>query len=581
MARGASPRVAAGLLALAVVALAGCTGGGSTPVDPISGEPGGTLTLLAVDPIDHLDPQRVVALPAINVVTRLMTRTLTTYAAEPTPGGTRIVADLATDTGKPNADFTAWTWQVKKGVTWQDGTPVTCEDVKYGISRAFAGEIAAGGPDDAVDYLAVARDGDGAPLYQGPYVAKGNDEAAFDQAVSCEGAALTLRLNRPVPDFDAVVARPAFAPVPEAVDQDPATGGANYDAHVVASGPYKLAAFDAASGLTLVRNDAWDPATDQVRRAYPDSVEVVSGLDPAAITARLVADRPEDQASIMANTSLGGDALSVAQDSEALKPRLVTAPTGQIRYLAINTTRVPDEKVRAAIVTAVNREAWRAVYGGEALGPYADGAVPPSLPGGGGVSAFSAVPPQGDPEAAKVLLAEAGATNVSLTLDYPASPQGDQAAAAIKASLAEARMAVTLRPISGPYYPAVGVAADQGDLTLAGWTPDWASASAILPPLFAPAQIQPAGNRVLSQFADPELQGLIDAAWAAPEGDAQADAWAAVNAYVVERALFVPLVFDTTQQLVGSRVANAFAHPFYGQADLAVLAVQPATSKSP
>jgi peptide/nickel transport system substrate-binding protein len=564
----------------AALTLAGCTGGESAPLDPISGEAGGTLTLLAVDPIDHLDPQRVVALPAVNVVTRLMTRTLTTYAAEPTPGGTRIVADLATDTGTPNADFTEWTWTLKEGVTWQDGDPVTCADVKYGVSRAFAADVVSG-PDDAVEYLAVPRDAEGAPRYLGPYVTAGNDLTAFDRAVSCEGSAITFRLSRPVPDFDAVVARPAFAPVPKAVDQDPDTGGANYDAHVVATGPYRLAAYDPTGGLTLERNDAWDRDTDQVRRAYPDRVVVVSGLDPAAITTRLLADAPADQASIMANSSLGTEALSLAQDTESVTPRLVSAPTGQVRYLAINTAKVTDEKIRAAIVTAVNREAWRAVYGGEALGPFADGAVPASLPGGGGVAAFADIPPQGDAEAAKVLLAEAGATNVSLTLDYPASPQGDQAAEAIKAALAEARMSVTLRPVSGPYYPAVGVAADQGSLTLAGWTPDWASASAILPPLFAPAQIQPVGNRVLSQFAEPELQRLIDAAWAAPEGDARAEAWATVNAYVVERALLVPLVFDTTQQLVGSRVANAFAHPFYGQADLAVLAVRPAASKSP
>lgn len=564
----------------AALALAACTGGDSTPADPISGEAGGTLTLLAVDPIDRLDPQRVVALPAVNVVTRLLTRTLTTYAAEPTPGGTRIVADLATDTGTPNADFTEWTWTLKEGVTWQDGAPVTCEDVRYGVSRAFATEVLSG-PDVAIEYLAVARDAEGAPRYLGPYVTAGNDPAAFDRAVSCEGRSITFRLSQPVPDFDAVVAQPAFAPVPKAVDQDPDTGGANYDAHVVATGPYRLATYDPVGGLTLERNDAWDRDTDQVRRAYPDRVVVVSGLDPAAITTRLLADAPADQASIMANSSLGAEALSVAQDTKSVTPRLVSAPTGQVRYLAINTTKVTDEKVRAAIVTAVNREAWRAVYGGEALGPYADGAVPPSLPGGGGVDAFADIPPQGDAEAAKVLLAEAGATNVSLTLDYPASPQGDQAAEAIRAALAEARIAVTPRPISGPYYPAVGIAADQGSLTLAGWTPDWASASAILPPLFAPAQIQPVGNRVLSQFSDPELQGLIDAAWAAPEGDAQAAAWAVVNAYVVERALLVPLVFDTTHQLVGSRVANAFAHPFYGQADLAVLAVRPDTSKSP
>ncbi len=96
---------------------------------------------------------------------------------------------------------------------------------------------------------------------------------------------------------------------------------------------------------------------------------VVSGLDPAAITTRLLADAPADQASIMANSSLGAEALSVALDTKSVKPRLVSAPTGQVRYLAVNTTKVTDEKVRAAIVTAVNREAWRAVYGGEALGP--------------------------------------------------------------------------------------------------------------------------------------------------------------------------------------------------------------------
>ncbi len=131
---GTTPRISAALAVAAALVLAGCTGGDSAPVDPISGKAGGTLTLLAVDPIDRLDPQRVVALPSVNVVTRLLTRTLTTYAAEPTPGGTRVVADLATDTGKPNADFTEWTWTLKEGVTWQDGAPVTCEDVRYGVS---------------------------------------------------------------------------------------------------------------------------------------------------------------------------------------------------------------------------------------------------------------------------------------------------------------------------------------------------------------------------------------------------------------------------------------------------------------
>ena len=37
--------------------------------------------------------------------------------------------DLATTTGTSSNSNKTWTWTLKSGIKWQDGTPVTCEDV--------------------------------------------------------------------------------------------------------------------------------------------------------------------------------------------------------------------------------------------------------------------------------------------------------------------------------------------------------------------------------------------------------------------------------------------------------------------
>ena len=107
---------------------------------------------------------------------------------------------MATDTGTANADATQWTFTLRDGITWQDGSPVKCEDIKYGVSRTFATDVINGGPTYAIEYLDIPKADDGSSLYKGPYSGEGQD--LFDQAVVCDGNTITFKLNQPVSDFN-------------------------------------------------------------------------------------------------------------------------------------------------------------------------------------------------------------------------------------------------------------------------------------------------------------------------------------------------------------------------------------------
>ena len=83
------------------------------------------------------------------------------------------------------------------------------------MSRTFATDLIVDGPQYAVAYLDIPKAKDGSSVYKGPYVTKGNDTAAYDKAVTCDGQTITFNLANPVPDFNFTVTLSAFAPGPQ------------------------------------------------------------------------------------------------------------------------------------------------------------------------------------------------------------------------------------------------------------------------------------------------------------------------------------------------------------------------------
>lgn len=181
------------------------TAGLTKPLAP-SATAGGILRLTAGS-IDSLDPARSSA-PWVWNLMRLYTRTLVTYGGA--PGDLSVVPDLATDTGQPSADLKTWTFTLKPGLTFDDGTPITSTAVKYGIERNFAADTIVGGP----PYLVSLLDTTAAP-YPGPY---GKSPPDLTSIQTPDAATIIFSLNRPYADFRQVLTLPSGAPVPQARD---------------------------------------------------------------------------------------------------------------------------------------------------------------------------------------------------------------------------------------------------------------------------------------------------------------------------------------------------------------------------
>lgn len=554
-------RAAAVASAMAMV-LAACGGSsndsGSGNGDEGNAGPtkGGTLTFLTQSKnILHLDPQRSYTGEDLAFANGYLQRTLTSYKmSNDDSEANGLVPDLATDTGTSEDDAKTWSFTLKDGVKFEDGSPITCEDVKYGVSRTFAQDVITDGPTYAISMLDIPTDKDGASVYKGPYAKGKNDTAAFDKAVECSGdnKTITFHLKNPVGDFNYTVTLLSFSPVPAAADT-----GEKYDDKPISSGPYKIQQYDKGSQLVLVRNENWDPATDDYRKAYPDKIVMKFGLQSSVLDQRMVADSGADQTAV-SRDDLQASSLAQVFNDPRFKDRRVDELDPYSLYLALRADQL-NLKQRQAIMVAVNRKELQQINGGKFAGDIGDGTIKPNLakdyaPTGVWDGLLGKkIPDEGDPEYAKQLIEESGEEMPTITFDYPQTDTHDKEAASIKGALARAGINVKPNPIeSGQFYGVVLDPAKEHNMVWAGWGPDWANASTVIPELFTSA-----GGFDLTHAGDKAFLKKSEAAKAETDRDAQAKMWQELNKESMAKAWAVPYLFGKRQRLAGSKVGSA------------------------
>ena len=177
--------------------------GPTLPPDACTNCDGNTIYLLknATD-FDYYDPQRIYTPEDEAFLAPRTMRSLVAYKYSANPAeATTLVPDMATDTGTTNSDATIWTFSLRDGLAWQDGSPVKCEDVKYGVSRTFATDVINGGPTYAIKVSGAFPRPKTAPRSTRAHTAA-KARIYSDQAVICDGNTITFHLNQTLPDFN-------------------------------------------------------------------------------------------------------------------------------------------------------------------------------------------------------------------------------------------------------------------------------------------------------------------------------------------------------------------------------------------
>ncbi|WP_411111720.1 ABC transporter substrate-binding protein [Streptomyces sp. c-19] len=527
---------------------------------------GGTLTILSNQDFTHLDPARNWVMGDMDFGTRLLYRTLLTYKAEPGAKGGELTTDLAEDLGVSSNGAKTWTFTLKPGLKYEDGTPITAQDVKYNVERSFSPDLP-GGPDYAARYLV------GAEGYQGPAHGK-----HLDSVKTPDDRTIVFELRKPFAEFPYATVLPTFAPVPKAQDKGP-----QYDNRPFSSGPYKIESYARDKQLVLVRNTHWNASTDTVRKAYPDRIVVTMGLKANQIDDRLITAAGAD-ASAVSWDKLRPESTPKVLTKPDVKARLLAESTNCTEMLQMHTGRAPfdDVRVRRAVQYALDREAVLTASGGPALNDPATALMPGSLFSGGKQPDTLKIPLTGDVEKAKQLLKEAGKT--SLTTSITVS-NGDKAVGeAIQQSLGRAGIKVTIETVDpSAFYDTIGDTKNRTDLAYTGWCPDFPSGSTFLPFVFDGRYIKEKGNSGNhSLFRDDATMKRMDEIAAMTDAEQANKAWQELDAQILAKAPTAPAVVERRPLLVGTNIAGAFGHTsFGGQIDFATVGLKdPAKSAS-
>ncbi|MFC4030488.1 ABC transporter substrate-binding protein [Streptomyces polygonati] len=528
---------------------------------------GGTLHLVSdYPPAGMLDPAASYDTTSWNVQ-RLYLRKLVDYAPAPGPAGRKLVPDLATDTGHVSSDGLTWTFHLKPGLLFDDGTPITSKDVKYGVERTFARDTFSG-PSYFVDLL------DQGQHYPGPYEDDDPDGLGLHSVATPDDTTVVFTLAKPFADFRYVLALSMGAPIPRAAD----TGdGKDFQHHPVGSGPYKVADYDSGKSVELVRNPYWKQSTDSVHSALPDAIDLKFVADQSTADAALLSGTADLD---IDNTGLSDATVNKVLGDNALKADTDLVYNGATRFLSLQTSVAPfdDYRCRQAVQYAVDRLAVRTAFGGPTSGgDIATTMLPPTVDGHDPDAApYTTAAGAADPDTARTQLAGCGEQDgFDITLAGVDSAQTTVAMDAISRALRVVGITVKVKAVDATdFYKTLhspdALKSKKWGMVLTSWAADWPTGGG-----FLRALVQPGGYADYSGLDDADLNDAVDQADTETDPAGAADAWKAIDKQVMAESTMVPLLYERHPVYHSPRLTNVYEQQVLGGVDLTALGVQP------
>jgi peptide/nickel transport system substrate-binding protein len=513
---------------------------------PAEAVAGGVLTVSTSRVPVTLDPTRAYYSETTSIL-NLVTRALTQYQYDPHTNEMVLVPDMATDLGRPNDDYTEWTFTLKDGLKYEDGSPVRAEDVAYAISRSFAIEELPDGPTYQLTYF---LDGD---EYQGPY----QDDTPY-RGVEVDGNDITITMSRPFPDMDYYASFPVFTGIPE--DRD---DGEAYGNHPLATGPYMVGDYRRGRSLTLVRNPQWDPATDPGRIQSVDEWRFEFGQDAAETEATIRANQGEGRTTLTLD-NISRPTFEWFRDNAQDRLVVGTAPCTYLWYLDMR--KITDIRVRKALGYAYPyQEAWKAAGEINGLTRIPGTAIlPPGTAGRLDYTVLDTLGQKADPVTARALLEEAGAMGFEIRYVYAAGdPVSEAVNDAVVAGL-EAGGFKVMPLVPDSRIRGARARAARVHVRSSGWCSDWPTGGSWFPAQWDGSLAGPEDGPNLSAFreadADQKQQDILGGKLGDPS-----QAWGEFDRFIEETYYpAVNLGYAGTAVIRGSDVGGMYSDSVHG-----------------
>jgi ABC-type transport system substrate-binding protein len=465
-----------------------------------NGMRGGTLRVLSVDPIIGLDTA-VNYTPNGLAMARAYARTLYGYnSSGPVP-------DIASGPPQLSADRRTYTFTLRAGVRYAPpvNREVTAQDFITAIERLYD-KITPSPGQQYADLIAGAR-------------RFGAGKANRISGLAAPDArTLTITLDRPAGDFLSILTQSLFAPVPGEYAASYAVG-ANYDGHVVGSGPYTLDVYIPGRLVVLVRNPNWDRATDPLRKAWVDRIQVRLGGGTGATQQAI----EREEADLSLDSHVPQAQIATLQADPERSRRLSVNTSECLLYLTLGTHRaagaIADVRVRQAVNYAIDKVAYRDATSGRFR-------------------------PAGEDS-----LAKAG---ISLK--------------------------VKIYQLNYLWEKGLGVPSKrlEHQLGQSAWCPDFLgdNARGMIVPLFD-GRLDPAVSGNFSEYDNPAVNRLIDRALAEPHPGRRAAMWGQIDQRIMRDAPLVPLLWENHSYLWASRIRGWRYDPWTATPDLTAVWLDP------
>lgn len=429
--------------------------------------------------------------------------------------GATIVPYLAKDLPAVSADGTTYSFTLRDGLKYSDGTPIKASDFAATIERLFK-----------VDSPGVGFFGNivGADAF-------GKTKTGHIGGITTDDKTgeITIKLNTPQGDFSNILATEFAALVPaDSPAKDQST------TPLPSSGPYMIQSYAPNKKAVLVRNPNFDAAAfgGNVPAGNPDMMTIdIIGDDTVALQ-RVIAGQDDYDFH-----QLPPDRLASTQQKYGDQIKVYTP--ANTYYFFMNTRVAPFDnlKVRQAVNYAINREALVRIYGG--LAQPTENVLPPTYPQYKKLNLYPY-----DLAKAKKLIQESGQAGAEVTVWNHDRGTDPKATAYLTDVLNSIGLKAKEKVInSAVYWTTVGSQATKAQIGFADWFQDYPHPLDWFDVLLNGGRITDTHNNNYANFDDKAVNAKIDALKKEPSLTGAVNTqWASVDKMVDEQAPWAPFM---------------------------------------